>query len=86
RTKECCLVACPVLAVRIIIKHHYRLRQNPAHYNKAKELCLLQISISRQAASAFKKPPKPHGMNMNKFEGKVRYSSACQIWHQADIQ
>ncbi|GAB1136983.1 MAG: hypothetical protein WManBPW_30290 [Shewanella algae] len=56
------------LALTGLIKHHYRLRQNPAHYNKAKELCLLQISISRQAASAFKKPPKPHGMNMKKFE------------------
>lgn len=56
------------LALTGLIKHHYRLRAEQAHYNKAKELCLLQISISKQAANAFSKPPKPKGMSLKKLE------------------
>ncbi|MBZ4680460.1 MAG: hypothetical protein JG763_3089 [Shewanella sp.] len=56
------------LALVGLIKYHYRLRENPAHYDKAKELCLLQISIANQAAKAFSKPPKPHGISLKKLE------------------
>ncbi|MCU8009597.1 hypothetical protein L5L78_18075 [Shewanella sp. SM34] len=35
------------LALASLIKHHYSLRTAPEHYEKAKEFCLMQISISR---------------------------------------
>lgn len=56
------------LALTGLIKHHYRLRDNQDHYLKAKDLCLLQISISKHAAEAFSKPPKPLGMSLKKLE------------------
>ena len=56
------------LALTGLIKHHYRLRDNQDHYRKAKELCLLQISIAKQAAKAFSKPAKPRGISLKKLE------------------
>ncbi|MFB2728712.1 hypothetical protein ACE02H_14730 [Shewanella mangrovisoli] len=56
------------LALTGLIKHHYRLRAEQAHYDKTKELCLLQISISSQAAKAFSKPPKPLGMSLKNLK------------------
>lgn len=59
------------LALTGLIKYHYRLRENPAHYDKAKELCLLQISIAKQAANAFSQPPKPKGISLKKLEAMI---------------
>lgn len=59
------------LALTGLIKYHYRLRENPVHYDKAKELCLLQISIAKQAANAFSKPPKPKGISLKKLEAML---------------
>ncbi|QYJ82760.1 hypothetical protein [Shewanella aegiceratis] len=56
------------LALTGLIKHHYSLRDNPSHYNKAKELCQLQISIATQAAKVFSKPLKPKGISLKKLE------------------
>ncbi|HCD14363.1 hypothetical protein [Shewanella sp.] len=47
------------LALAGLIKYHYRLRNDQAHYEKAKELCLLQISISSKLVKKFRYPEKP---------------------------
>ncbi|QSX37993.1 hypothetical protein [Shewanella sedimentimangrovi] len=47
------------LALDGLIKYHYPLRNDQAHYEKAKELCLLQISISSKLVKKFRYPEKP---------------------------
>ncbi|BCV37546.1 hypothetical protein I6M44_15680 [Shewanella algae] len=47
------------LALAGLIKYHYRLRNDQAHYEKAKEFCLLQISISSKLVKKFRHPEKP---------------------------
>jgi hypothetical protein len=57
------------LALTGLIKHYYRQRDDQAHYQKAKELCWLQISISTHAAKTFSKPIQPKGISLKKLEG-----------------
>lgn len=47
------------LALASLIKHHYSLRTAPEHYEKAKEFCLMQISISSKLVKKFRHPEKP---------------------------
>uniref|UniRef100_UPI004048168D hypothetical protein n=1 Tax=Shewanella baltica TaxID=62322 RepID=UPI004048168D len=47
------------LALASLIKHHYSLRTASEHYEKAKEFCLMQISISSKLVKKFRHPEKP---------------------------
>jgi hypothetical protein len=47
------------LALASLIQHHYSLRADNKHYEKAKELCLIQISLASKVAKKFKHPEKP---------------------------
>lgn len=47
------------LALASLIKHHYSLRADNKHYEKAKELCLMQISLASKVAKKFRHPKKP---------------------------
>lgn len=51
------------LVLGSLIKHHYPLREKLYHYEKAKELCLMQIAIANKTAKKFRHPPKPKGLN-----------------------
>ncbi|MDR8522104.1 hypothetical protein [Shewanella fidelis] len=59
------------LTLGFLIKHHYRLRAEPYHYERAKELCLMQINIAKQAAKKFRYPKKPKELKqLYKITGK----------------
>lgn len=47
------------LCLASLIKHYYPLRANQTHYEKAKELCLMQISFASKVAKKFRHPKKP---------------------------
>lgn len=47
------------LALASLIKHHYALREKLDHYERAKELCLMQIAIADKTANKFRHPEKP---------------------------
>ncbi|MCT8985227.1 hypothetical protein [Shewanella phaeophyticola] len=47
------------LALASLIQHHYSLRADNKHYEKAKELCLMQISFANKVAKKFRHPEKP---------------------------
>lgn len=47
------------LVLGSLIKHHYALREKLDHYERAKELCLMQIAIADKTANKFRHPEKP---------------------------
>lgn len=54
------------LALASLIKHYYSLRANLEHYEKAKELCKMQIALASQTAAKFKHPKPPdNGINLD---------------------
>ena len=71
------------VALASIIKHHYSLRSEVLHYDKAKELCLLQIAISSKTAKKFRHPKKPEELvKLHKMTGMKHRARSRTFFEQ----